>query len=145
MKPEELQQLKLVFTYMDNMAIDFGKLVKGVFTACYPHYDPTSTILRVLKLLWISPFCQGGWSKLGKGIHSSWIFYLIPTQPSSLVYPLTGPHNSLASPNSAVPTDGNINYDDLATKLTPAGKKSKDSTVKDTKAKASNPVRRPLK
>lgn len=55
--------------YMDQKMFEFMGLIIKIASRCFPKdkppvYPPTSTMARMLKLLWDSPFCQGRWITL---------------------------------------------------------------------------------
>lgn len=60
-----LNEFKLRVDYMQQMASGFEALVRTALEACVWSYPENTLIIRVLKVLYLSPFCQGGWDKVG--------------------------------------------------------------------------------
>jgi hypothetical protein len=60
--------------YMNAMASGFEALVRTALEACAWSYDANTVIIRALKVLYTSPFCQGGWEKVGvNGTKVKWL------------------------------------------------------------------------
>jgi hypothetical protein len=59
---------------MNAMVSGFEALVRTALEACVWTYDPNTIIIRALKVLYSSPFCQGGWDKVGvNGTKVRWL------------------------------------------------------------------------
>jgi hypothetical protein len=50
---------------MNAMAPAFQGLVSSVLEACIYSYEANTIIMKVLKILYLSPFCKGGWDTVG--------------------------------------------------------------------------------
>jgi hypothetical protein len=60
--------------YMNTMAPAFEALVRTAFEACIWQYEANTIIIKALKILYMSPFCQGGWDKVGvNGTKVRWL------------------------------------------------------------------------
>ncbi|PVF93894.1 hypothetical protein CPB86DRAFT_789638 [Serendipita vermifera] len=59
-----VEEFKLRVDYMQQMAPGFETLVRTALEACVWSYLENTLIVRVLKVLYQSPFCQGGWDKV---------------------------------------------------------------------------------
>jgi hypothetical protein len=60
--------------YMNTMAPGFEALVRTALEACVWTYNANTVIIRALKVLYMSPFCQGGWDKVGvNGTKVRWL------------------------------------------------------------------------
>jgi hypothetical protein len=49
------------FTYLNAMAPAFKTLIETIVNCCIDQYPKDSVIVRMLKVLYQSPFCQGNW------------------------------------------------------------------------------------
>jgi hypothetical protein len=60
------------FAYLNAMAPAFKILIERIVNCCIDQYPKDSVIVRMLKILHQSPFCQGHWEQIITGTEICW-------------------------------------------------------------------------
>lgn len=55
------QEIDGLIAYLNAAAPTFKRLIETVVNCCIEQYAPNSVIVKMLKVLYLSPFCQGKW------------------------------------------------------------------------------------